>query len=410
MNNDVKILRGLAYQYAEAMHSERNARIKQLYIASNDLHMIRPVVCIDEIPWGQINVDGSMDCLCEDDGLRGVEWGMREALFRRKYLPVDTYINEYIGVQRAVHVTGCGLEVEEHTIASETDTSIVSHEFTDLLALEDALEQLQMPVVTYDHEKTMAKFNKIGEAIGDILPVRLCGTNVYYNSEWDTIARYRGVMPLLMDLYDRPEHSHAVAQKFFALVASEFAQKEALGLLDSDAPRLHCTPGFTEDLPAPTDGKVTRKNLWGRGTAQAFGSVSPDMHDAFDIQYQIATTGSCGLVYYGCCEPLHNKIDIVEKIPNLRKIGVTPWADVDVATEIIGGRYVVSNKPNPAAVAVAHLDEDELRRELGKTLAACKRNGVRGLDITLKDISTVHHNPQNLFRWAQIAMELAEGY
>ena len=96
------------------------------------------------------------------------------------------------------------------------------------------------------------------------------------------------------------------------------------------------------------------------------------------------------------------------KIPNLRKIGVTPWADINMAAEIIGGRYVVSNKPNPAAVAVASLDEDALRRELGGILDACKRHGTRGLDITLKDISTCMGRPENIFRWEEIAMEMVE--
>jgi hypothetical protein len=213
-----------------------------------------------------------------------------------------------------------------------------------------------------------------------------------------------------MDLLDRPDYSHAIIEKITQCKEAELAQRAALGPLDCDGHTLHCTPWLTEDLPSPADGKVTRANIWGRGTAQIFGSVSREMHDEFDIQYMKRTVGTCGLVYYGCCEPLHNKDDIVEKIPNLRKIGVTAWADVNVAAEIIGGRYVVSNKPNPASVAVAALDEDALRRELGATLEACKRYGVRGLDITLKDISTCMGRPENIFRWEKIAMEMVEAW
>ena len=113
-----------------------------------------------------------------------------------------------------------------------------------------------------------------------------------------------------------------------------------------------------------------------------------------------------GLVYYGCCEPLDKKIDIVEKLPHLRKIGVTPWADVDAAAEIIGKKYVVANKPNPASVASGILDEDALRKEIGRTIAACKRNGC-SCDIVLKDISSASYRLENLVRWEQIAMELA---
>jgi hypothetical protein len=74
------------------------------------------------------------------------------------------------------------------------------------------------------------------------------------------------------------------------------------------------------------------------------------MHEEMDIEYQKRIMEPFGLVYYGCCEPLDRKIDIVKKLPHLRKVSVTPWADINVAAEAIGGDYVVSIKPNPANV------------------------------------------------------------
>ena len=73
--------------------------------------------------------------------------------------------------------------------------------------------------------------------------------------------------------------------------------------------------------------------------AQIFGSVSKQMHEEFDIQYMRKMMEPFGLVYYGCCEPLDKKIDLVETLPHLRKISITPWADVDVAAEAIGKKY-----------------------------------------------------------------------
>ena len=93
----------------------------------------------------------------------------------------------------------------------------------------------------------------------------------------------------------------------------------------------------------------------------------------------------------------------------MRKISITPWADVDNAAEVIGNRYVIANKPNPALVATATLDEDAVRQTIKRTLDACKRNGCSA-DIVLKDISTVSHNVENLIRFEQIAMELVRGY
>jgi hypothetical protein len=117
----------------------------------------------------------------------------------------------------------------------------------------------------------------------------------------------------------------------------------------------------------------------------------------------------CGLVYYGCCEPLDRKTDIVFKIPNLRKIGCTPWANVNVMAEAVGKKYVLSVKPNPASVGVDRLDHAELRREMKTILDACRRNGC-SVDITLKDISTCNGRPENIFEWERIVMDMVRNY
>ncbi|MBN2851514.1 MAG: hypothetical protein JXQ23_02125 [Clostridia bacterium] len=51
MNKDIEILRKLAYEYRRCIEDDRNSEKAKLHTASNDLHMIRPVVLIDELPW-----------------------------------------------------------------------------------------------------------------------------------------------------------------------------------------------------------------------------------------------------------------------------------------------------------------------------------------------------------------------
>ncbi|MDD6032662.1 MAG: hypothetical protein PUC47_04120, partial [Oscillospiraceae bacterium] len=56
-----------------------------------------------------------------------------------------------------------------------------------------------------------------------------------------------------------------------------------------------------------------------------------------------------------------------------------------------------------------HLDEDALRKEIGRTLSAVKRNGC-SCDIVLKDISSAGHDLNNLIRWEQIVMEMVQDF
>lgn len=408
MHQDEIILRKLAREYAIAAADERNWENRQLHTAVNDLKMIRPVVLISEIPFHELNFDGSLTLQCQDPVLRSAEEFLRKQLFQWKHFPADMILSPYFPVQKIMHSTGNGWTVSEEILATDSKNHIVSHEYHDLLADESALEQFHLPVVTYDKEATMAQYERIANAIGDILPVRLTGHNSYF-STWDDIARYRGVTPLLMDLVERPEYTHQIVSKMTEYYISLSEQMEALGLYEMEPLHMHCTSALNSTLPGEYDGgTVKRSQIWGRGMAQIFASVSKEMHEEFDIEYMKKIMEPFGLVYYGCCEPLDKKIDLIEKLPHLRKISITPWADIDNAAEVIGNRYVIANKPNPASVA-GKLDEDALRAEIGRILAACKRNGC-SFDMVLKDISSAGYDVNNLIRWEQIVMEMVRNY
>jgi hypothetical protein len=98
----------------------------------------------------------------------------------------------------------------------------------------------------------------------------------------------------------------------------------------------------------------------------------------------------------------------VRTIPNLRKVSMSPWANKARGAEEIGRDYVYSCKPSPALLAAGSLNEDLIYRDLLETKKLCDQFGCP-LEIILKDISTVAYQPQRLWRWAEIAMEVALG-
>lgn len=115
-----------------------------------------------------------------------------------------------------------------------------------------------------------------------------------------------------------------------------------------------------------------------------------------------------GLVYYGCCEQLNGKIEILRWIPNLRKISASPWSNAERIIEKVNGDYVLSRKPNPAVLAGdawrPEWAREELVRFLGQTGGNCH------VEFIMKDISTVRYEPQRLWEWATIAMEVVEEF
>lgn len=404
-DQDRRVLRKLAYAYQEVMYHPRNFENRALHQAVNDLKPIRPVVLIDEIPFHEINYDGSLTLRCEHPYLRQIEYYMRTTLFQWKHFPADMIVKPFIPIEKKVSSTGIGIKVKDEILVGDEANNIVAHKYEDQLAEEEAVDRLQIPVITYEEQQTQAAYQLVAEMIGDIVPVKIVGHG-YYITTWDDIAMYRGVNNLLIDLIDRPEYTHRLVEKLTQIAISIGEQYEALGLFELGKYDVHCTPALTNDLPSKDfDGeKVRRKDIWGRGAAQIFASVSKDMHEAFDIEYMKRIMEPMGLVYYGCCEPLHNKIDIVEKIPHLRKISITPWADIDVAAEIIGKKYVLANKPNPAFLSTSKLNHEVVTKEVERTLQAVKRNNC-SCDIVLKDISSVGYRIENLIEWEKIVME-----
>ena len=247
-------------------------------------------------------------------------------------------------------------------------------------------------------------------AFAGLMPVELVGTNFGYNI-WDRIAEYRGVEKLLMDLAMRPDFMHQIARRFMEIGESIFDQLLALDLLDTQPMTIHCTPASSGELPAADfDGSVRKKDLWGRCAAQIFAAVSPEMHDEFDLVYNQQLFGDCGLLYYGCCEPMDSKIDILHKrFRNLRKISITPWADPEKAARQMGSDFVLAGKPNPAFVSSPEFNAEPVQQEITGYLESCRRYGTT-CEFVLKDVSTISGNPENLSQWASTVESVINPY
>ena len=164
---------------------------------------------------------------------------------------------------------------------------------------------------------------------------------------------------------------------------------------------------YADELPDPAAnaGGARRRELWGFMAAQEFTAVSPEMHNEFLLRYQLPILREFGLVAYGCCEDLTRKIAMLRQIPNLRRIAVSPFADVEKCAEQIGTDYVLSYRPSPTDMVGYDFNPDRIRRILTRDLRACRNCHA---DITLKDVETVQGDPDRVRRWVQLAREVID--
>ena len=405
-NEDKNVIRELAKQVRDIaaldVNRERIKRIRDMH----SLKPVRPPVWINEIPWHEMNIDDELTLRSTDKFAREMETHFRRIIYRWKHIQADMVAEDAFYVEKAYTESEIGVNVREQTVATDTANNIISHHYEDQLDTEEKVDSLKLPVVEAKPETDRRNLEIANDVLDGIMPVKLRGCPIYY-APWDLIARLRGVENCFMDMISNPDLIHKTIAAFTRIYTSRFTQMQEQGLLDFNQPALHCTPPYANELPASDydGGKVRFKDMWFRGMAQLFSSASPQMHDEFDLQYMRPFMVQCGLSYYGCCEPLDNFIPYLKKIPNMRKIGVSPWADVRSSAEQIGGSFVLARKPNPANAA--RFSKTAVANEIRETIEAAAANKCP-YEFVLKDISTVNFRPQNLIDWTNTVMEVID--
>lgn len=409
---DVQTLRELAAQQAEIASLPVQREKAELWRRLNDLEPVRPMVWITEIPWNEMNVEDELILRCEHPWARQQEQGFRRLLYQWRHLPGDMIVDNYLTCPLVVYSTGFGVATKEEIVRLDETSEVVSHHYLPQFHTLADVEKIKDPIITYDAETTEVEYQRMQAIYGDILPVRKVGFKGVWFAPWDRLVEWWGVEQAMTDLIDRPELVKAAIERLIEAHLSMLDQWEALNLLsrNDDNTRIGSGGyGYTSALPGePYDpGHPRAHNLWGCATAQILGSVSPKMHWEFALQYELRWLERWGLTYYGCCEPLDSKITILRCIPNLRKISMSPWVNVERAIRQIEDQYVLSRKPNPAVLAEDTWNPQKARADLMDFME--KASGCQ-VELILKDISTVRYQPWRLWEWEKIAMQVAEQF
>lgn len=404
--NERQILRDLASRYMEIASLPVQAQKRDLWKALNRSQMQRPMVVIDQLPWNELNDDGSLTCQIQDPFWQGIENQLRSAIYRWTRFPVDMVIEPFITIPKAITCTGYGIKIEEETQATDSTNSVVSHHFFNQLQTEEDLEKIKDMHFTHDEEKSKLWLDEAASVFEGIAPVMQSGGHQFHLGVWDTISMLMGVTNAYIDLMDRPEFIHAIMEKFTHSVLNGIEEANRLGIVNDNTNTCHCSYIYTDEL-LPDFGKSKgshSENCWAFGLAQLFSSVSPAITEEFELPYITRMAEKFGMIYYGCCDRLDDRLDLVQRIPHVRKVSCSPWSQREAFAEKIGPSLIMSNKPTPAYVATDSMDEEEIRRDIRRTIDAANRYHVN-LELILKDISTIRYQPQRLTRWAEIAME-----
>jgi hypothetical protein len=272
------------------------------------------------------------------------------------------------------------------------------------------LEKIRIPEIKVDYKVTNQTIELAGEVFDGLLKVRLKGIWWWSFGFTYDLVRLIGLESMLMLFYDNPELIHGVMKKITKGYETKLKFLEDNNLLSLNNEGTYVGSGglgYSDEMPGPDfDGiRVRPIDMWGHSESQETSSVSPEMFEEFVFNYQLPFIKKFALACYGCCEPLNKRWSVIKKIPNLRRVSVSHWADNKKMAEYLEDKYIYSMKPTPTDLAVAKLDEEHIREKMTKEMEITKGCIV---EVIMKDNHTIGHNPQNPVNWVKIIREVID--
>jgi hypothetical protein len=400
-NGDVAVLRDLARKYLDVCRKPVQTERRRLWRMHNSLRRTRPLIYVRAFAWQEMP---ESRCLCSDPFLRGYEDILRNRLFWDG-LDDDSIFEPWLSLPAVHRCTGWGIAGERHRSGEARGSFKIDYPLKE----EADFAKMRAPWHGIDEEETARQADRLRDALGGILDVDVDRQPAYHMWTADIssdLGFLRGIENFMLDMMDRPEWLHRVVAFMRDGILRAQEQAEAAGDWGLSAHQNQAMP-YAEELedPAPNARGVPRRKLWCFMAAQEFTLVSPAMHEEFLLAYQLPILSAFGLTAYGCCEDLSRKIGMLRKIPNLRRIAVSPFADVRRSVEQIGTDYVLSYRPSPSDMVGYGYDEGRIRSLLSKDLALCRDSHV---DVTLKDVETVQSDPTRVRRWVQLTRQVID--
>lgn len=408
---DQDILGKLIERKSEIASNTCHAQKKRLWQELNDLKPRRPMVWINEIPWGEMEVNNELQLRTEDPLLKRVEKRLRRQTYKWEHMPADMVVEDRLRSPLVIQDSGYGIkEGDSFVLSLEEDPEEQvdnAANYENLIESDEDLKQIEQPQIVFDKDRSKERFKKLKEIAGDTFEVEKKGLPGFWWAPWDMLVTWYGVEDALRDLIKNPDLLHAAMERLVNVSMAALEELEEKNLLASNNSNVRVGSGgygYTTELPEDGEsrGHVGTRDIWGMSAAQIFSEVSEEMHEEFALNYEKDWLEEFGLTYYGCCEPLHNKMDIMKELTTLRKVSMSPWADYSKAAQEVGNDLVISYKPNPSVLAKEEWDPELARRELRDDLAELEGCPV---EVIMKDISTVRNEPYRLWEWESIAME-----
>lgn len=403
-------LRELAKRQLEIANLPIMEQRKKRWYAHNRGETISPMV-IFETKYCEADF---LDLKCESELAKIIELELVRNITNFEKLNDDKVVENYIQIYWDIDIETFSLDMSEKYADDSIGYTTIQH----LKELENSMHLIGETKRRVDKEGTYALKNAILEVIGDILDVKI---KIPPSFNWAVSpskkAEYlMGLESMMFAPYDCPDEFNELYRRLTEDAIETFAWLKAEGLLVLNNGNDYAgsgSYGFTDLLPTEEckkTGIITTKDLWVNLNSQETVGVSPDMYGEFYWPYYQKLAKEFGQVYYGCCEPTNPIWDkYLSTLDNLRKVSISPWADINFMAERLRGTNIVySRKPSPNIVAYDRgFDAEAYREHIRESVIAAR--GCN-LEVICRDVYSLSGDRQKLTTAVDIINEEIETY
>ena len=404
--SDVAYLRDLAKKQLELSQLDIMREREKRWYAHNALRGETPIIVVELFSF----IESLLPPLKATTPFgREIELNLLMNIVSQEMIDDDKVVPSTYRLPFEISVNEFGFDTA-HKYVTDDDGRQLSYQWTPpMRTITEDFDKIKPPVFTYDKATTDAKKAAAEELLGDILPIEMENALM----RWHITPTYKAIDMLgleqwLFSMSDEPDEVHKLLQHIVDVQIAFYDWQTENGLLVMNNGNHYAgagSYGFTDELTAPADGKITTKSLWANMNSQESSTISPRMFKRFIYPYYEQLAEKFGLVYYGCCEATDVFWkDALENLPNLRKLSVSMWANEERMGEYLSNsRVIYSRKPAPQFLGVGYeLDEAGYRDHVRKTLT-CAKNCH--LEFIFRDVYTLGGNANKAKRAVEILRE-----
>lgn len=367
----MKRLKELASKYAEYATGKPMAQRREKWRRHNRLDEKTHPFHIEDN--GTFFKDLTPPLQCESRECKGLESRLLHGITAYELIDDDRIIPDRFLIDWRTPTTGMCAELGSTHVDDGHGHSLGYKTTQPIKDIDADWGKLKHRTMTLDREATEKHAQLAKDVFDGLLPVEIGRASSFYTDGITNKAVHlMGMQEMYMQMAMNPEAVHRLF-KFLdddVMALGKWEEDNDLLALNNDGNQGYCSGScyYTDETTEVAGEQVMASDRYGYLESQESVGISADMFDEFLMPHFTKAAPKFKLFKFGCCEPVHDMMPVLIRLPGLRKVTVTPWCDLSKLTETCPQDIIWSRKPIPLKLCGEEFVAEDLKAHLQETL------------------------------------------